>query len=430
MVTFLVALLLMAITVTPRLLKYRAAEKKARLKLRKTDGTEQNVAVAMHPRIDLVKCIGCGSCVKACPEADVLGIIAGKATLIHAAKCVGHALCAEECPVGAITMAVGSPGRNAEMPMLDEHLQTTLPGMYIAGELGGMGLIKNAMTEGIRAVEHIASHPVHVSKNGHLDLVIIGAGPAGLAAALTAKKHNLNFHVLEQGDIGGTILQYPRRKIVMTAPVELPLYGKLSLTETTKESLLETWNKIIDRADLRILTNQKVVDVKNDGNGFSVKTQDHLYEACHVVLAVGRRGTPRKLGVSGENLSKVSYRLIEAESYENCHLLVVGGGDSAVEAAVALASQKGNHVTLSYRKAEFTRIKDRNTKHLQEAERKGTLKIIFESEVKEIRDKFVIIQKNDQSLELPNDYVFVFAGGELPYDFLRKIGVGFHSEAM
>lgn len=427
--TLAIAMLLGAVTVLPRFLKYRAAEKKAKLKLIRTAGTEMNVALTMHPHINMEACIGCGSCVRACPEGDVLGIIGGKAALIHGAKCVGHALCAEECPVGAITMALAAPGRSANLPILDEYLQTNLPGLYIAGELGGMGLIRNAIGQGIRTVQHLSSQ-LQTYRNGHLDVLIVGAGPAGLAAALTAKSQGLKFAVLEQGDIGGTILQYPRRKIVMTAPVELPLYGKLKLTETSKESLLGLWEKIITKTQLSIRTNEKVLEIAKKESGYMVTSPSAAYEAYKVVLAIGRRGTPRKLGVPGENLSKVCYRLIEAESYQNCDLLVVGGGDSAVEAAVALASQTGNRVTLSYRKSEFSRIKDRNEKHIQEYAKQRKINVVFNSEVKEISEDQILLNTPTGIKEMPNQYVFIFAGGEMPYDFLRKTGIAFHAQAV
>jgi len=380
----------------------------------------------MHPQIDAMRCIGCGSCIRVCPEGDVLGLIEGKVALIHAAKCVGHALCAEECPVGAITMALALPGRNADLPVLSESLETSVNGLYIAGELGGIGLIKNAVNQGIRAVEHLASQ-LPSDRTGDFDIIVVGAGPAGLAAALTAKKHQLSAKILEQGDIGGTILQYPRRKIVMTSPVELPIYGNLKFFETSKESLLETWIQIIEKTKLTISTNEKVVDITKSKTGFKVRTTAASYSAAGVVLALGRRGTPRKLGVPGEQLSKVMYRLIEAETYQNTDLLVVGGGDSAVEAAIGLAAQGTNRVTLSYRKGEFSRIKERNSKHLEEAIRRKQISVILSSEIQEIREQNVLLKTPHGNVEIPNEYVFIFAGGELPYEFLRKVGIAFHS---
>jgi thioredoxin reductase (NADPH) len=423
-ITIIIAFVLITVAFLPYWIRFKRAERKAREKLSKTSGTDLNVAMVLHPQIDFIRCIGCSSCVRACPEGDVLGMIGGKATLIHAAKCVGHSLCEEACPVGAIVMAPATPGRGAEMPVLSENFQTSVKDVYIVGELGGMGLIKNAVMQGVQVIDFISRQPR--SPDGIYDVVIVGAGPAGLAAALNAKKLGLKFVLLEQGDVGGTILQYPRKKIVMTSPLDLPIYGKVKLKETSKESLLELWNRVIEKTDLTIHLNEKVQEVSPHHGELNVISVLNRYATRHVVLALGRRGTPRKLGVPGESLSKVAYRLLEAESYTNCHILVVGGGDSAIEAAIGLASQKGNRVTISYRKNEFLRIKDRNARHLNEYRNK--IEIVFNSNVKEISERNVVLQTSGGVQVLENDYVFIFAGGELPYDFLKKIGIQLHSE--
>jgi putative YpdA family bacillithiol system oxidoreductase len=356
-------------------------------------------------------------------------MVSGKATLIHAAKCVGHGLCAEQCPVGAIKLQLGTPGRSANLPVVNENLETNIPGMYIAGELGGMGLIRNAIKQGVQAIEHVTATKPRAS-GAEFDVAIVGAGPAGMSAGLAAKKQGLRYLVLEQGDRGGTILQYPRRKIVMTSPAEIPLYGKIKLTEVSKESLVELWNKIIHQTGLEIQTNEKVNEIQQEEMNFKLATSKGEYRAKNVVLALGRRGTPRKLGVPGEELSKVCYRLIEAEAYKNCKVLVVGGGDSAVEAAIAIASQPGTQVTVSYRKGEFTRIKERNEQHIQEAIRKGNVRVLFNSNVQEIREESVILSMETGMEEIANDAVFIFAGGELPYDFLKKAGIQLQSQAV
>lgn len=428
-ITFIVAIILVSLTILPRFLKYRAAEKQARRKLEKTAGTEMNVAVSMHPHIDALQCIGCGACVRACPEHGVLGMVSGKATLIHAAKCVGHGLCAEQCPVGAIQLQLGAPGRSANLPQVNEHLETNIPGMYIAGELGGMGLIRNAIKQGVQAIEHLSTTKPRAS-GAEFDVAIVGAGPAGMSAGLAAMKQGLRYVVLEQGDRGGTILQYPRRKIVMTAPADLPLYGKIKLTEVSKEALVDLWNKIVHQTGLKIQTNEKVNEIAQEEMNFRLATSKGEYRARNVVLALGRRGTPRKLGVPGEELSKVCYRLIEAEAYKNCKVLIVGGGDSAVEAAIAIATQPGSQVTVSYRKGEFTRIKERNESHIQEAMRKGTIRVAFNSNVQQINETSVILCTENGVEEIENDAVFIFAGGELPYDFLKKVGIQLQSQAV
>jgi thioredoxin reductase (NADPH) len=423
-----IALVLIAAAVVPYFRQVRRQEHLARKNFESAKIAGLQPAVSMHPHINAMECIGCGGCVEACPERDVLGVIDGKAVLVNGAKCVGHGLCAEACPVGAMVMMMAAPGRSADLPVLDEHYETSVRNLFIVGELGGMGLIKNAITQGKKVVEFIASRPR--SSDGAYDVVVVGAGPAGLAAGLSAKAHRLKFVLLEQGDAGGTILQYPRRKIVMTSPVELPLWGKLKLTETSKESLLELWQQVLAKTQLTVNTNEKALDIRNAGGHFVVTTPLREYAAQNVVLALGRRGTPRKLGVPGEELGKVTYRLIDAETYKDCDVLVVGGGDSAVEAAVGLALHGTNRVTLSYRKLEFTRLKDRNAKRLEEFRKRNAVNVVLNSQVKEIGAKEVRIETTEGVSVVPNDYVFIFAGGEMPFEFLKKTGIKFQDQVV
>lgn len=383
---------------------------------------------AQYPLIDESKCIGCGSCVSACPEGDVLGVIYGKAQIINGVRCVGHGYCEEACPVMAIKVGLGDITTREDIPILDEHYQSTVPGLFIVGELGGLSLIRNAIHQGRVAVEYIARNPER-STNEHLkDVIIVGAGPAGLTAALTAIQHNLSYVVLDQQEPGGTILQYPRRKLVMTQPVEIPLYGRLHKTEYSKEELLEIWQSIIQKYGVKILTGERVQGVQKQDQVFEVHSSGGTYYARHVVLALGRRGTPRKLNVPGEDLPKVAYQLIDAQSYRDCHVLVVGGGDSAVEAAIGLGRQKGNRVTISYRKPRFFRIKKKNEDRIQRLIAKGQVKPLFNSNVVEIKEKSVILKVEERLIEIPNDFVFIFIGGIPPFQMLRDMGVRFGGE--
>lgn len=421
MLTFLITALLIALAVIPYLRHIKKNEVKARKKFREMKISGLQEAATVHPHIDVTKCIGCSGCVKACPEGDVLAIIEGKATLVHGAKCVGHGLCAEACPVGAIELLMAKPGRNGDLPKLDENFQTVMDGIYIAGELGGIGLIKNAVSQGKAAVAHITTRPL--PPEAEFDITIVGAGPAGLAAGLAAKAAGLRYVLLEQGDIGGSILHYPRAKVVMTSPVDLPLWGKLKLTDVKKESLLDLWEKIIEKTSLQVRTNEKVTDIRKSDGRYIVATDSSQYSTNYVILALGRRGTPRKLGVPGEELSKVMYRLIDTSTYNGVHVMVVGGGDSAVEAAIGLSLQKNNTVTLSYRRDAFTRIKERNLRTLEEMRSRGKIDVIFNSEVKEIGEDSVKLKTAGGEKDFRNDFVFIFAGGELPYELLRKAGV-------
>ena len=428
LITSVIAAVIISAAVIPYLMQVRGRERRARKHFENAKIAGLQSAVSMHPHINAMECIGCGGCVDACPEQDVLGVFDGKAVLVHGSKCVGHGLCADACPVGAIVMMMAAPGRSADLPILNEHFETSVRNLFIVGELGGMGLIKNAVTQGRKVVEYIASRPR--TSNGAYDVVVVGAGPAGLAAGLTAKANRLKYLLLEQGDAGGTILQYPRRKIVMTSPVELPLWGKLKLTETSKESLLELWQQVLTKTQLKVNTGEKALEIRTSEGHFLVTTPAGEYAAQHVVLALGRRGTPRKLGVPGEELGKVTYRLIDAETYKNCDVLVVGGGDSAVEAAVGLALHGTNRVTLSYRKPEFTRLKDRNAKHIEEYRKRGAVNVLLNSNVKEVREKEVQIETAEGTSVVPNDYVFIFAGGEMPFEFLKKTGVKFQEQVV
>jgi thioredoxin reductase (NADPH) len=384
---------------------------------------------SQHPHIDTAYCIGCATCTTVCPEGDVLAMIAGKAAIVNGYKCIGHGLCAEACPVGAITMVMATPSMGSDMPYLTPQFETTIPNLFIIGELGGLALIKNAVNQGRDCVDTINSRIASLSASNSpdtYDVLIVGAGPAGIAASLRAIENKLNYLTLEQDEVGGTVAKYPRQKLVMTSPVEFPMYGKFKKTELSKEHLLAFWDMVLNRSDFNVRTGEKVQNISRDDQGiFTVNSANNQYRSRAVVLALGRTGTPRKLGVKGEELPKVMYRLIEADHYVNKKILVVGGGDSAVEAAMGLANQSGNQVTLSYRKETFIRIKERNAQRIEQCMRSGKVKVLFNSIPVEFNLESVVIEVGGQLQEIPNDFVWIFAGGTPPNDFLKKIGVGF-----
>lgn len=386
--------------------------------------------VAQYPRIDAFQCMGCATCTNVCPEGDVLAMLDGKAVIANGYKCIGHGLCADVCPVGAITMVMAQPGARADVPFLSPQFETTVPNLFIVGELSGLALVKNAINQGRECVDIIANRisgaPQTESQDDVHDLLIVGAGPAGISASLRAIERRLNYVTIEQEEVGGTVAKYPRQKMVLTSPVELPTYGKFKKTELSKEKLLELWNKVLSRADFKARLGEKVESIQRGTDGiFSVTTPKAMYRSRAVVLALGRGGTPRKLGVKGEDLPHVMYRLIEAEHYVNKKILVVGGGDSAVEAAMGLAQQSGNQVTLSYRQEAFSRIKDRNAKRIEECRSTGKVEVLFESKPVEFKPSGVVLDVKGQIRELANDFAWIFAGGEAPTAFLKKIGVGF-----
>ena len=429
----LISFLIAAVIIGAFLLYYLKQEKKKEAealaaaekgKLR-SDGPQ-----SQHPHINNTYCIGCATCTMVCPEGDVLAMIGGKAMIVNGYKCIGHGICADSCPVGAITMVLASPSVGANLATLTSEFETTVKNMFIIGELGGLALIKNAINQGRECIDTIVAR-MEASKGskplpGVNDVLIVGAGPAGLTASLRAIEKKVNYITIEESEIGGTVAKYPRQKLVMTSPVEFPLYGKFKKTELPKENLIDFWLKVMKRVDFKCHTQEKVENIVKDEDGiFTVSTTKSQYRARYVILALGKMGSPRKLGVPGEDLPKVMYRLIEADHYVNKKILIVGGGDSAVEAAMGLAHQVGNTVTLSYRQGSFSRIKDRNAQRIEECIRKNKLKVLFNSSPVEFLPDSVIMDVNGARQTLPNDFVWIFAGGEPPTAFLKKVGVGF-----
>lgn len=381
--------------------------------------------VSLHPLIDPAKCLGCGACVDACPEKNVLGLIHGKAVMITPAACIGHGACKQACPLDAITLVFGTEERGVELPYVSPEFETNVPGLFVAGELGGMGLIRNGIEQGKQAVDSIARYVKDEPElEDVLDLVIVGAGPAGISATLRARELGLRSETLEQESLGGTVAHYPRGKLVMTAPVDLPIYGKVKMRETTKEALLALWRDVIDRTRIQIQYGERVERVKREPDGlFRVDAATMRLHARAVLLAIGRRGTPQKLGVSGEELSKVVYRLVDAHQYAGKHVLVIGGGDSALEAAWSLADVPGADVTLSYRGSSFYRAKAANRERVQKAERERRLTVLLESKVVGIGEDEVELQTKGGAISIENDAVIICTGGILPTDFLRSIGI-------
>jgi thioredoxin reductase/ferredoxin len=381
--------------------------------------------VSLHPVVDPNKCIQTGACITACPEKDILGIVNGKATTINASHCVGHGACFHACPTRAITLVIGTETRGVELPNVDQYFESNVEGIYIAGELGGMGLIKNSVEQGRQAVENIVRAGKKHHEEAMYDLIIIGAGPAGIAASLTAKKHHLNCLTLEQDTLGGAVFTFPRSKIVMTSPMDLPLHGKLKLFETSKPELLDLWREVLKKNDIQIKENAKVESVTQENGAFRIETHSgEHYTSKFVLLAIGRRGTPRKLGIPGEELEKVAYRLLEAENIEGKEIVVVGGGDSAIESALLLAVQ--NNVILSYRNEAFSRIKPKNQEKINTAISDKSIDVRFNTNLLEItKDEVTIVSmKNaEEKQTVKNDLVYIFAGGELPSQFLKKAGI-------
>ncbi len=392
-----------------------------KIRVAKEDGVHE--PVSLHPVVDINSCIQSGACIRACPEKDILGIRNGKATVINASHCVGHGACFHACPTQAITLCIGTEKRGVDLPHVNQYFESNVKGIFIAGEMGGMGLIKNAVEQGKQAVENIV-RSINRKGNEEYELIIIGAGPAGISATLTAKKYQMKTLTLEQDSIGGTVFTFPRAKIVMTSPMDLPLHGKVKLFETDKSELLKLWTTVLGKNEIKIKENTKVEKIVPENGGFRILTkQGESYSTKKVLLAIGRRGSPRKLNIPGEESAKVAYRLLEPELISEKKAVVVGGGDSAIESALLLAEQ--NQVTLSYRKDAFSRLKPKNKQKLDEAVAAGKFEVLLNSNVISIENKVVTIEVAGQEapLQLENDLVYIFAGGELPTQFLKNAGI-------
>ena len=398
----------------------RRAESRSRRELDAARESGLAEPMSLHPVVDPVVCIGSGSCTKVCPE-QALGIINGKAQLTNPAACIGHGACAAACPVSAIKLVYGSERRGVDIPLVKPDFETNVAGIFIAGELGGMGLIRKASEQGRQAMMSIAKRPRTAAP---LDVVIVGAGPAGIAAGLGAIEHKLRYRLIEQeSDLGGAIYHYPRQKIAMTAPVDLPVVGRVRFEEVSKETLLAFWQDIVRKSGLEIDFGTRMESVDADGGTYRVTTSKGTYHCGALLLAIGRRGTPRKLGVPGEELPKVVYRLIEAEQYRGQRVLVVGGGDSAIEAALACADAPGTRVTLAYRGDAFGRVKAKNRDRIDSARAARLIDVRLNTMVKRILPASVELIEGGAERAVENDAVVVQAGGELPTALLRQLGV-------
>jgi len=287
-----------------------------------------------------------------------------------------------------------------------------------------MGLIKNSVEQGQQAIQNIVNNKKK-SKPNVIDIGIIGAGPAGISATLAAKKHGLTSVTLEQDSLGGTVYTFPRAKIVMTAPMDLPLYGKVKLHNTSKDELLQLWKKVIAAHKIEITENTKVesVNLLNDKTFKIITNKGDEYICNNILIAIGRRGSPRKLNIPGEDTMKVAYRLLEPERIENKKIMVVGGGDSAIETVLLLKDT--NDVILSYRKDKFSRLKPKNRDKINNAIENKEIKVLYNSNLLSIQPENVVMNFNENNNKetIENDLVYIFAGGEMPTAFLEKAGV-------
>lgn len=378
----------------------------------------------LHPVIDGEVCIGSGACVRACPEDRALVIANGRGHLAHASGCIGHGECLRACPVDAITLVFGSARRGVDLPEVAPTFESSQPGLYVAGELGGMGLISTAVRQGVKAVEAMAASLATGPASDTLPLLVIGAGPAGIAAALTAKRLGVRARWIEkETSIGGAVRMYPRGKIVMTTPVELPLYGRVHLRRTTKPALIELWGDVLSSAEIAPEFGVTVLGVVADGDALIARTTAGEIRARRVLLATGRRGRPRRLSVDGEELAHVQHHLHDPTEHAGERIVVIGGGDVAVEAALALAEHASGSITVCHRGARFDRAKLENQERLAAAEADGTIRVIREVVVERFAPNGVAIGHAGETQVLPADRAFVMIGSDLPTELLGASGI-------
>ena len=388
------------------------------------------------PQIDTGTCLGCYACVDACPF-DVLEIQKYVAVVARPADCCGVVLCEQACPNGSLVITEGDPIETR--PRVDGTLESLdAPGIFLAGDLTGLPLIKNAIGQGKRAIDRVAeslSAAERVKGDGKtVDVVIIGAGPAGISASLRARELGLSYVTLEQATVAASIKSFPRDKLIFDQPLDLPVEGELWMCESTKEELLVQWARIVRARKLAISEHHRVTDIVREDGRYVVSAltrdnEDRTFGAARVVLAIGRRGTPRALDAEIDEGAEasVSYALADARSFAGKHVLIVGLGDSAMEAAVAIARQPGTVVTMSYRGKDFARGKARNITELKVLIARGRITVLFESEVRRVEVGRATLAVRGEKRSVSADGIIVLIGGIASSDLLTRAGVKFAS---
>ena len=331
-----------------------------------------------------------------------------------------------------IVSVLHSGSSQNERPYLKKHNESNIPGLFVIGDLAGAPVIKYAMSQGYEVIEHIMTLPDgQGSRDAELyDVVIIGAGAAGLNAALQAKERGLRSVVLEKEQIANTVENFPEGKWVYAEPDSQPPKGKLWLDGASKEELTRRWHQIIQQNKLDLRTMEGVTGCERKDGIFHIKTDKGTYRAKRVVLATGQRGNPRKLEVPGEEREHVYHRLYSPRKYKNEKILVVGGGNSAVEAALTLSEQ--NTVALSYRGSEFSRLFKDNERLLKEAIAAGRIQPLLNSNVVELgaHEAKLRIKRggSEETRQIPYDHAFVLIGADIPREFLKSLGIRMENE--
>src|SRR5215813_181741 len=377
------------------------------------------------------RCTGCDACVAVCPT-NVLDLVANKSRVLRFQDCIQCEACMFACPTEALVMfPEGGVPPVLKVPELDEFFQTAVPGQYLIGEVAGKPLVKNAANLGRGVVEHMLASGMRPGALGHdenvVDVAIVGSGPGGLSAALTCIQRGVSYVVLEKEQvIASTIARYPKGKLVMVEPYDSQNVSLLPVFDSSKEQLIPIWKELIDRVGLKVSRGESVETVTrlSDGN-FEIRSTVATYRAQRVVLSIGTRGKPRTLQVPGENLPKVVSLLEDPDDWRGKAVLVVGGGDSACEAALALADA-GAKVMISYRGKGFNRAAPKNKQAIEGYSAQGRVKAKLGSQVLAFEADSVTLALGDGSQKrYPNDGAFVLIGADPPIAWLEKMGVKF-----
>jgi thioredoxin reductase len=414
-----------------------------------------------HPVIVTERCIGCHACVDACPH-DVLAIVGGVAKSIASAQCMEDTSCQVECPVNPKACIVVNTTKKIpprKVPTRDATFMTNVPGCYIIGDVSGTPLIKNAANEGADCIRHIVGelHAAPAEPKAELDVAIIGAGPAGLSAAILAKQAELRSVTIEQDKVLATIDAYPANKYVFFKPETMESRGGIAVDGAglQREVILETWRGTMLQYGVSVNENESCKSVKKaeDGDYFVISTEQgaakdkRTYRARRVILALGNRGTPMKLRLPGEEMKvtrdgktedKVKYKLTNPEEYRRRKIIIVGAGNSAIEAAVDLVARRDgtritfrpdeeiNEVTLVIRSDLKNDLKFGNKQQVYDCIDEGKIKVYFGTAIKEIRDDEVVLmnaRSQEEKATIKNDYIFAMIGGDRPTKFLEAIGI-------
>jgi thioredoxin reductase len=408
----------------------------ARVRRRAAARAPKSLALAASARrlpvIDATRCLGCEACVDACPY-DALEVRRYVALLARPEDCCGAGPCVDACPNASLSL--GSDEAPRAGPILNESLECPeRPGLFVAGDASGGSLVRNAVRQGVRVAETVAARVERRSASPAVfDLLVVGAGPAGLSAALTAQAQGLSVVVLEQASIAASIRRFSRGKLVLdanpSAEPELPLW----LADAPKEQLLRRWLRSVRAARLDVREGERVTSVESgsaSGAPFRIRAEAEgsparEYRSTHVLLALGARGTPRRLPVPvPETLEEnIHYELSDARAFADKRVIVVGLGDMAMESALALAAQPGADVSIVHRGPGFRRGKQRNIDAVSGLIARGRVKIWFHAHVERVDGASLVVRSGGESRRLPYDAVFVHIGAIPSHELLARAGV-------